>query len=101
MKEEPSPLQKELSRVTQIIAILAVLMGVILFIVNIYLVSLPLTVAFLFAIGLTVANIPEGLLSTVTLSLAASVQKMARKNALIKRLSSVETLGSTKYYLHG
>lgn len=95
VKEEPSPLQKELRRVTQIIAILAVLMGVILFIVNIYLVSLPLTVAFLFAIGLTVANIPEGLLPTVTLSLAASVQKMARKNALIKRLSSVETLGST------
>ncbi len=95
VKDELSPLQKELRRVTQIIAILAVLMGLILFTVNIYLVSLPLSVAFLFAIGLTVANIPEGLLPTVTLSLAASVQKMARKNALIKRLSSVETLGST------
>ena len=95
VKDELSPLQKELRRVTQIIAILAVLMGLILFTVNIYLVSLPLSVAFLFAIGLTVANIPEGLLPTVTLSLAASVQKMAQKNALIKRLSSVETLGST------
>ena len=70
-------------------------MGLILFTVNIYLVSLPLSVAFLFAIGLTVANIPEGLLPTVTLSLASSVQKMARKNVLIKRLASVETLGST------
>lgn len=95
VKDKLSPLQKELRRVTQIIAILAVLMGLILFTVNIYLVSLPLSVAFLFAIGLTVANIPEGLLPTVTLSLAASVQKMAQKNALIKRLSSVETLGST------
>jgi P-type E1-E2 ATPase len=95
VKDELSPLQKELRRVTQIIAILAVLMGLILFTVNIYLVSLPLSVAFLFAIGLTVANIPEGLLPTVTLSLASSVQKMARKNVLIKRLASVETLGST------
>ncbi|MCE5213786.1 MAG: cation-transporting P-type ATPase [Methanobacterium sp.] len=95
LKDEPSPLQKELRRVTQIIAILAILMGLTLFFVNIYLVNLPLSVAFLFAIGLTVANVPEGLLPTVTLSLAASVQKMARKNALIKRLSSVETLGST------
>jgi P-type Ca2+ transporter type 2C len=95
VKEEPSPLQKELRRVTQIIALLAILMGLTLFFVNIYLVNLPLSVAFLFAIGLTVANVPEGLLPTVTLALAASVQKMAQKNALIKRLSSVETLGST------
>lgn len=95
VKEEPSPLQKELSRVTQIIAVLAILMGLVLFTVNVYLVNLPISLAFLFAIGLTVANVPEGLLPTVTLSLAASVQKMVRKNALIKRLSSVETLGST------
>lgn len=95
VKDDKSPLQKELTRVTQIIAVLAILMGVTLFIVNVYLVSLPISLAFLFAIGLTVANVPEGLLPTVTLSLAASVQKMARKNSLIKRLSSVETLGST------
>lgn len=95
LKEEPSPLQKELKRVTQIIAVLAIFMGVALFMVNVFLVSLPISVAFLFAIGLTVANVPEGLLPTVTLSLAASVQKMARKNAIIKKLSSVETLGST------
>jgi magnesium-transporting ATPase (P-type) len=72
----------ELRRVTEIIAILAILMGVILFIVIVYLVNLPLSVAFLFAIGLTVANVPEGLLPTVTLSLAASVQKMAEKTLL-------------------
>ncbi|MEN6330065.1 MAG: cation-transporting P-type ATPase [Methanobacteriaceae archaeon] len=95
LKEEPSPLQKELNRLTRIIAVIAVLLGVILFGINVWLVQLPLTVAFIFAIGLTVANVPEGLLPTVTLSLAASVQKMAQKNALIKRLASVETLGST------
>ncbi|MGI6482798.1 MAG: cation-translocating P-type ATPase [Methanobacterium sp.] len=93
--KETSPLQNELSRVTRIIAIIAVLLGVILFAVNLWVVKLPIQVAFIFAIGLTVANVPEGLLPTVTLALAASVQKMANKNALIKRLSSVETLGST------
>lgn len=95
VKEEPSPLQKQLARLTQIIAVIAILMGVGLFFLNIYVVQLPLSVAFLFAIGLTVANVPEGLLPTVTLALAASVKKMVGKNALIKRLSSVETLGST------
>ena len=95
VSQEPSPLQKELGRVTRIIALIAILLGVILFIVVLWLVKLPIYIAFIFAIGLTVANVPEGLLPTVTLALAASVQKMVRKNALIKRLSSVETLGST------
>ena len=95
VQEEPSPLQKQLARLTQIIAFIAILMGVVLFFLNIYVVGLPLSLAFLFAIGLTVANVPEGLLPTVTLALAASVKKMVGKNALIKRLSSVETLGST------
>lgn len=95
VKEEASPLQKQLARLTQIIAVIAILMGVGLFFLNIYIVELPLSLAFLFAIGLTVANVPEGLLPTVTLALAASVKKMVGKNALIKKLSSVETLGST------
>ena len=95
VKEESSPLQNQLARLTQIIAIIAILMGVTLFFLTIYVVKLSLSIAFLFAIGLTVANVPEGLLPTVTLALAASVKKMVGKNALIKRLSSVETLGST------
>lgn len=95
ISQDASPLQEELSRITRIIAFIAVLLGIILFTVNLWVVQLPLQIAFIFAIGLTVANVPEGLLPTVTLALAASVQKMARKNALIKRLSSVETLGST------
>lgn len=95
VKEEPSPLQKQISRLAQIIAVIAVLMGVSLFFINVSLVKLPLSLAFTFAIGLMVANVPEGLLPTVTLALAASAKKMVNQNALIKRLSSVETLGST------
>lgn len=48
-----------------------------------------------FAIGLLVANVPEGLLPTITLSLASGVRDLARRGAVVKRLSAVETLGST------
>ncbi|MCK9152323.1 cation-translocating P-type ATPase [Methanobacterium alcaliphilum] len=95
IKGETSPLQKQISRLARIIAFIAIIMGISLFIINLYVVRLPLELAFLFAIGLTVANVPEGLLPTVTMALAASAKKMVGKNALIKRLSSVETLGST------
>ncbi|MGC9517317.1 MAG: cation-translocating P-type ATPase [Methanomicrobiales archaeon] len=95
VKDEPSPLQKQINRLSQVIALIAILMGVLLFILNIWVVNLPLAIGFTFAIGLMVANVPEGLLPTVTMALAASARKMIKKNALIKRLSSVETLGST------
>lgn len=95
VKEVPSPLQKEINKLAQMIAAIAILMGFTLFAVNIWVINLPLSLAFLFAIGLTVANVPEGLLPTVTLALAAAAKKMVSKNALIKKLSSVETLGST------
>lgn len=52
---------------------------------------------FLFAIGVTVALVPEGLLPTVTLSLAVGAQRMAKRNALVRRLEAVETLGSTTF----
>lgn len=95
VKNEQIPLQKEINKLAWTIAAIAILMGVTLFGVNIFVIHLPLAIGFLFAIGLTVANVPEGLLPTVTLALAAAARKMASKNALIKRLSSVETLGST------
>ena len=57
--------------------------------------GLPLADALLFAIGLLVANVPEGLLPTITLALAVGVRRMTRRRALLKRLTAVETLGST------
>ena len=57
--------------------------------------GLPLDDALTFAIGLLVANVPEGLLPTITLALAVGVRRMARRRALVKRLTAVETLGST------
>lgn len=95
LKEELSPLQKEMAKVTKTVTILAVSIGAVFFLLSIALVGTELAVAFIFAMGMIVAFIPEGLLPTVTLSLAMGVQRMAKRNALIKRLSAVETLGCT------
>jgi len=95
VKEELSPLQVELGRVSHMIAAIAVGMGIVFFILGKFIVGLSLTASYVFAIGLIVANVPEGLLPTVSLALAIGTQRMARRHALIKKLSSVETLGST------
>lgn len=95
IREEKSPLQREIEKTTKIITILSIVMGVIFFFIGTYIGKLSVHVSLMFAIGIIVANVPEGLLPTVSLSLAMAVQRMARRKALIKRLSSVETLGST------
>lgn len=91
-----SPLALELDRVVRIIARIAILIGV-LFMAVAVLVGIRFSDAVLFAIGVTVALVPEGLLPTVTLSLAMGAQRMAKRNALVRRLESVETLGSTTF----
>ncbi|MCL4291797.1 MAG: cation-transporting P-type ATPase [Acidimicrobiia bacterium] len=91
-----SPLAAELGRVVRIVAAVAVGVGVAFFGVALLLGDPP-GKGFLFAIGVTVALVPEGLLPTVTLSLAVGAQRMARRDALVRRLESVETLGSTTF----
>ncbi len=93
--DELSPLQKEMKRVTKSVSVLAVGIGIVFFILGIFLAGVDLLESFIFAMGMIVAFVPEGLLPTVTLSLAMGVQRMAKKNALIKKLSAVETLGCT------
>ncbi|MBM4284826.1 MAG: cation-transporting P-type ATPase [Deltaproteobacteria bacterium] len=88
-----SPLQKEITRVTRIIALIAATTGLFFFGLGL-LVGMSFWHTFLFAVGITIANVPEGLLPTVTLSLAMGSQRLARRRALIKSLTSVETLGS-------
>ena len=91
-----SPLAIELSRVVRIIAAIALAVGVV-FLIIAWLVGIRLTDAFLFALGVTVALVPEGLLPTISLSLAIGAQRMAARGALVRRLESVETLGSTTF----
>jgi len=88
-----SPLQKEIVKVTRIIAFIATAMGIVFFFIG-QLIGKGFWENFIFAIGIIVANVPEGLLPTVTLSLAMGSQRMAKRKALIKTLTSVETLGS-------
>jgi magnesium-transporting ATPase (P-type) len=90
------PLAAELTRVVHIIAVISVGVGVVFFGIALALGTAPKD-GFLFAIGVTVALVPEGLLPTVTLSLSVGAQRMAARNALVRRLESVETLGSTTF----
>jgi calcium-translocating P-type ATPase len=89
-----SPLQLEIARLSRIVAALATGMGVALFFVG-EAMGLPTWENLLFAIGIIVANVPEGLLPTVTLSLAMATQRMAKRNALVRHLPAVEALGAT------
>jgi calcium-translocating P-type ATPase len=91
-----TPLARELDRLVRIIAMVAVLVGLAFFGIA-ALIGTSVSDSFLFAIGVTVALVPEGLLPTVTLSLAIGGQRMAARNALVRRLEAVETLGSTTF----
>ncbi|MBI5902193.1 MAG: HAD-IC family P-type ATPase [Deltaproteobacteria bacterium] len=94
IRPEKSPLQKEIVRITKTISLIAVFLGVVFFFLGYRMAGLTFAESFLFAIGIIVANVPEGLLPTVSLSLAMAVQKMAERKAIVKKLSAVETLGS-------
>lgn len=92
--ERLSPLQREIVHLSRLVAALAMGLGILFFFIG-QAMGLAFWANFIFAIGIIVANVPEGLLPTVTLSLAMATQRMAKRNALIRHLPSVETLGST------
>jgi P-type Ca2+ transporter type 2C len=94
-ERELSPLQRELVTVTHTVGLIAITMGLAFFALAQVMTPMPLTTGLIFALGMIVAFVPEGLLPSVTLALAMATQRMARRQALVKRLSSVETLGST------
>ena len=89
----PSPLQQEIVRLSRLIALLAAVLGVVFFAIG-QMLGLGFWANFLFAIGIIVANVPEGLLPTVTLALAMATQRMAKRNALIRHLPAAEALGA-------
>ena len=95
IRVEPSPLQRQLRNTVYAITALAGGLGVVFLLLGWLVAGLSFLEAFVFFIGLFVANVPEGLLPTVTLALAMGVQRMAKRHALVKSLPSVETLGCT------
>ena len=92
---EPSTLEVQISQIVRLITMIALGMGTLVFLLTSFLSRMELKESFIFAIGIIVALVPEGLLPTVTLSLAMGVQRMAKRNALVRRLSAVETLSAT------
>jgi len=91
---EVSPLRKEIAHLSRLTAMLAVSIGLLFFSLG-WMIGIPFWKAFMFAIGIIVAMVPEGLLPTLTLALVLATQRMAKRNVLIRYLPSVETLGST------
>jgi Ca2+-transporting ATPase len=94
ISEPPSPLQKELDGTARLNFAVAITVGILFLLVSLFFLHLTLTESVLFMIGVMVSLVPEGLQVTVTLSLALSSLAMSKRNVIVKRLSSVETLGS-------
>jgi calcium-translocating P-type ATPase len=92
---DESPLERQVRRVAWLIALIAVVTGVLFIPVAMFGAGLSLTNAVVFAVGLLVGNVPEGLLPVITLALAVGGRELVRRGAVVKRLSAIETLGST------
>ena len=94
MPSEDSPLQREVTVMARRVAAVAIAAGLGLFAIR-ALASHDVVGSFVFALGVMVALVPEGLPATMSVSLAVAVRRMARRHAVIKRLTAVEALGST------
>ncbi|WP_455137846.1 cation-translocating P-type ATPase [Thermophilibacter sp.] len=103
-KEELTPLQMKLAELSRILTILVIVICVVVFAVDVLRAGLSTVAAephmlldtFMVAVSLAVAAIPEGLVAVVTIVLSIGVTKMARRQAIIRNLSAVETLGCTQ-----
>ncbi|TMW57598.1 hypothetical protein Poli38472_003523 [Pythium oligandrum] len=89
-----TPIAREINHFVHIIAIVAVTIGIIFFIIG-FIIKTDIITNVVFMIGIIVANVPEGLLATVTVCLSLAANRMAGKSVLVKNLEGVETLGST------
>uniref|UniRef100_A0A9L0IJN8 Sodium/potassium-transporting ATPase subunit alpha n=1 Tax=Equus asinus TaxID=9793 RepID=A0A9L0IJN8_EQUAS len=91
---EKTPIAIEIEHFVHIVAGVAVSIGILFFIIAVSMKYYVLD-SIIFLIGIIVANVPEGLLATVTVTLSLTAKRMAKKNCLVKNLEAVETLGST------
>jgi len=89
-----TPLLLQMSRFGNLLTIAIGVLTLVTFLIGVLVYRNPLTDMFLAAVGLAVAAVPEGLPAVMTITLAIGVQRMARRNAIIRRLPAVETLGS-------
>ena len=92
-EREPTPLQKRLEEMGRVLIFACLVLVAVIFLLQL-LRGETLADTFLMAVSLAVAAVPEGLPAVVTIALALGLQRMVKRNALIRRLASVETLGS-------
>ena len=95
VEEDQTPLQQKLAKLSKIIGILVVAVSIIVFIVGLLRPDLTTLDALMTAVSLSVAAIPEGMAAVVTIVLSIGMNRMAQKNAIVKKLLAVETLGTT------
>ncbi|CAK59780.1 unnamed protein product (macronuclear) [Paramecium tetraurelia] len=91
---DDTTLRKELNNFIKNISVISTIFGVIFFVLG-FAIGYPPITNLVFGIGIIVANVPEGLLATVTVALTLTAKKLAYKKVLVKNLEGVETLGST------
>ncbi|RZF40041.1 hypothetical protein LSTR_LSTR002444 [Laodelphax striatellus] len=94
LKQGETPIAKEIHNFMHIISTWAIFLGVSFFVIA-FILGYHWLDAVIFLIGIIVANVPEGLLATVTVCLSLTAKRMASKNCVVKHLEAVETLGST------
>lgn len=92
-EDEETPLQQKIARLGKILGLLAVVVCIFVFVLE-YLQGSDIVETFMTAVSLAVAAVPEGLPAILTLTLALGMQRMARSNAIVRKLLAVETLGS-------
>ena len=93
-KPGKTPLRREIDRFIIYITIISIVLGILFFACS-FAIGYNATQALIFAIGIVVANVPEGLLAAITITLSIAAKKLSYKKVLVKNLESVETLGST------
>jgi magnesium-transporting ATPase (P-type) len=89
-------LRNEIEGLARVTAVVAIIAGLVIWGVSTVILGREVGEGFVFAIGVLVALVPEGLLPTLSLSLALGAQRMARRNVLVRRLSAIEALGATQ-----
>jgi sodium/potassium-transporting ATPase subunit alpha len=95
VRRPPTPLEREIARTVRIVTAVAIALGLAFFAYGLV-IHRPLMVNLVFMLGIIVANVPEGLLPTMTLALAMGGIRLARKNVLVKSLNAVEALGAVE-----
>ena len=95
LEEEEPPLKRKMERMGRQLGIISVVLCVWVFIIGVLVHNLELETMFMTAVSLAVSAIPEGLPAVLTITLALGVSRMARQKSIVRKLASVETLGST------